>query len=413
MINSYALYSLCILYSFLPMRLKSLLPPWIISFVVLFYLFPIDVLILLATFFVLFFLSKLNRTEIIWVVLLVILSIDKALSYYDNNFKVTGLSFFAITASILFWNNRKSFDVLDMSFFFPHVAAGPIIFEKYYDRRSKLKRLADSLLKFTIGMAFLEMSGILLDRVEKFNFFSTFNPIELGFFYLPSLFSNFFGYSLVAAGYATLLGFNISYNFNAPGLAHNSKEFWRRWHISLSTFMRKYLFVYLRKTFPNQLKVCLIVTFLISGFWHGLGLGYFLWSLFFACLAVFYPQNLDKNIFNIVLWYFASLVAWFFFFKHNITLTELMTSIDFLRFNFSYGLFGAKALVYLGIVYLMYFIPIKNIFRLFGDVTIIQRDVPMLILDISFVQFLLIAFVFGIFVSEQIGFGTEFIYAEF
>jgi alginate O-acetyltransferase complex protein AlgI len=405
---------LAICYAGLPQKFRVFLPIWAFSTLILLHSFPYEIPILVCVFMLFYFAQKTHAKHMIWILLIIILCCDKLLTLFDSELKVTGLSFFAITASILFWKNKSTSQILDMSFFFPHVAAGPIIFDQIHDTRDYYTRLTESMLKFLIGVAMLEMSSVLLHRIGSYrDIAQLFNPIEIGFFYLPALFSNFFGYSLVATAYATILGINITFNFNGPGIAHNSRDFWERWHISLSTFMKNYLFEFLRTKYPKYLPLCIILTFLISGVWHGIGFGYFIWSLFFGLLAVFYPKKLKKNALTVSGWYLVSLSAWSFFYYHDVELSWLIQNFSLMEFAASYEIFGMKALCYLIIVYIIYLLPTAVIFRIFGEVQITYVEIPIINIQIPFYKLLFIALLFGIFMSEQVGVGTEFIYAEF
>lgn len=414
MINAYETFLIAVCYSRLPREFKVVLPMWAFSSLILLYSFPYEIPILALVFTLFYFARTVYSSNSIWILLIIVLLCDKFLTLFDSELKITGLSFFAITASILFWKKKTISKILDMSLFFPHVAAGPIIFDQIHDTRDFFTRLTEAMLKFTVGMAMLEMSGVLLQRMDSYrDIVQFFNPIEIGFFYLPALFSNFFGYSLVATAYATILGINITFNFNGPGIAHTSRDFWERWHISLSTFMKRYLFEFLRARNPKHIPLWIFLTFLISGVWHGIGLGYFIWSLFFGLLAVFYPKKLKKNAITILCWYLVSLSAWSFFYYHDAELSWLTSNITLTMFASSYEIFGAKALCYLLIVYMLYLLPTALIFRIFGEVQVNCVEIPIMNIQIPFRKFVLIALVFGIFMSEQVGVGMEFIYAEF
>ncbi|WP_026063376.1 MBOAT family O-acyltransferase [Pedobacter arcticus] len=108
------------------------------------------------------------------------------------------------------------------------------------------------------------------------------------FFYSFQIYFDFFGYTTIALGCAKLLGYNLMDNFNKPYLAKNLSDFWERWHISLSTWFRDYIY------FPlggNKVSVAkwisnIFIVFLLSGLWHGANLTFLLWGFFHALIFV-------------------------------------------------------------------------------------------------------------------------------
>lgn len=108
------------------------------------------------------------------------------------------------------------------------------------------------------------------------------------FFYSFQIYCDFFGYTTIALGCAKLLGYNLMDNFNKPYLAKNLSDFWQRWHISLSTWFRDYIYfplggnkVPIKKWISN-----IFIVFLLSGLWHGANLTFLLWGFFHALVFV-------------------------------------------------------------------------------------------------------------------------------
>lgn len=94
------------------------------------------------------------------------------------------------------------------------------------------------------------------------------------------LYADFAGYSLIAVGIAEFFGFRIVNNFNEVYLAEGVNDFWHRWHISLSLWLRDYIYIPLGGSRKGKIRQCinLLVTFIISGIWHGLGIKYLVWG---------------------------------------------------------------------------------------------------------------------------------------
>jgi len=104
--------------------------------------------------------------------------------------------------------------------------------------------------------------------------------------YSLQIYFDFWGYSLIAIGLGRILGFNIKTNFNHPYMALTFRDFWHRWHISLSQWMRDYIYIPLggRKKGYTYFGVAIFTTFVISGLWHGLTYNFLLWGVIHALL---------------------------------------------------------------------------------------------------------------------------------
>jgi alginate O-acetyltransferase complex protein AlgI len=182
---------------------------------------------------------------------------------------------------------------------FPKLLSGPII--KYHDIRDQLLKRDVSLpdvtagiVRFCVGLGkkvlIADTCGELVDAVFGLA------PGQLGFFnawagvvcFSIQIYFDFSGYSDMAIGLSRIMGFRIMENFNMPYLASNFSEFWRRWHISLSTWIRQYLYFPLggsrRSTARTYLN--LWICFLLSGLWHGANLTFVLWGMYHGTFIV-------------------------------------------------------------------------------------------------------------------------------
>ncbi len=185
--------------------------------------------------------------------------------------------------------------------FFPHLVAGPII-----RPRDLLPQLATaprfsseyaSQALYLIGWGLLKKVAIgdylalnLIDRVfDAPTMYSSVEVYVAVVSYAVQIYCDFSGYTDIAIGSALLLGIRFPLNFNAPYKAHNIQEFWRRWHISLSTWLRDYLYVPLggNRKGPVRTYVNLIVTMVLGGLWHGANWTFVIWgALHGVALAV-------------------------------------------------------------------------------------------------------------------------------
>lgn len=176
--------------------------------------------------------------------------------------------------------------------FFPSVVAGPINRAQHLlpqilpDAPRSLDQPAKAYALILLGIAKVYwLSAFLADTWANPVFA---NPLEynsldvlLGLYaYALQLFLNFSGYTDLVTGVALLLGFKLPVNFNAPYLANNLRDFWQRWHISLSTWIRDYIYIPLggnRDGFTRT-QVNLMLAMLISGLWHGASYNFILWG---------------------------------------------------------------------------------------------------------------------------------------
>jgi alginate O-acetyltransferase complex protein AlgI len=173
---------------------------------------------------------------------------------------------------------------------FPHLVAGPII--RYPELEIQLHERQHTVEKFARGVAFFSLGlakKILLANPMGQIADATFAADGLAWFdawygavaYSFQLYFDFSGYSDMAIGLALLFGFNFPRNFHAPYRAESITDFWRRWHISLSTWLRDYLYIPLGGNRHGALRAYrnLLIVMLVGGFWHGAEWTFMVWGL--------------------------------------------------------------------------------------------------------------------------------------
>jgi alginate O-acetyltransferase complex protein AlgI len=224
--------------------------------------------------------------------------------------------------------------------FFPHLVAGPIV-----RPRDLLPQLAESprwdsglasRALLLIGIGLLKKLAIgdylalnLVDRV--FDAPLQYSALEcytalLG--YAVQIYCDFSGYTDIAIGSAALLGVRFPRNFDSPYKAHNVVDFWRRWHISLSTWLRDYLYIPLGGNRRGRVRtyVNLLLTMLLGGLWHGASLTFVVWGGLHGCLLAgtrafqelfgkrgVPSQNLLWRVVTVLLTFHAVTFCWLFF----------------------------------------------------------------------------------------------------
>lgn len=178
--------------------------------------------------------------------------------------------------------------------FFPQLVAGPIershnllrqINEVDCFRLWNLERVSGGLTIMLWGffqkIVIADRISIFVDNVySQFWMYGTVELVIATVFFAIQIYCDFGGYSSIAIGAARVMGFELMENFDTPYFAESIKEFWRRWHISLSTWFRDYLYIPMGGNRCSKFKQYrnLMITFLVSGLWHGAGWGFIVWG---------------------------------------------------------------------------------------------------------------------------------------
>ncbi len=263
-----------------------------------------------------------------------------------------GISFYTFHQMSMLWDiyRREDKIVLKLSecalyvAFFPQLIAGPIV--RYKDIINQIKYRSESWALFTqgaerfiIGLAkkviIANTMASLADEIFSFN------PEELSasavwvgtIAYTLQIYFDFSGYSDMAIGLAKMFGFRLLENFDLPYTARSIQEFWRRWHISLSTWFRDYVYIPLggnrsgrAKTYFN---LCLV--FVLTGFWHGATWSFVFWGVFHGFFLIIERIGLAKLLakYSLIGWIYTVtvvMIGWIFFRIENFS-----TALDFIQ----------------------------------------------------------------------------------
>ncbi|MCU0470127.1 MAG: MBOAT family protein [Arcicella sp.] len=222
--------------------------------------------------------------------------------------------------------------------FYPQLVAGPIerpqnvLYQFHTTFQYDWEKVKAGLIRMGWG---LFKKVVIADRLAMMVDFAYQNPashsgltlLVATFFYTFQIYCDFSGYSDIALGSAQVMGFSLMENFKTPYASASISEFWRRWHISLSTWFRDYLYIPLGgnrvsewRRYFNQFFV-----FMVSGLWHGAAWTFVIWGslhgfyLIFAILRDKYlpkislPQNLLGKMINLVTTFILVMLAWVFF----------------------------------------------------------------------------------------------------
>ncbi|WP_235985750.1 MBOAT family O-acyltransferase [Mucilaginibacter segetis] len=222
--------------------------------------------------------------------------------------------------------------------FYPQMVAGPI--ERPQHILPQLHRVNKFISKNLVTGLFLMAIGlfkkvVIADRLGLFvdpvfanpHSHTAFDLLLATYFFAFQIYCDFSGYSDMAIGAALVLGIHLMQNFNMPYLSKNIAEFWKRWHISLSTWFRDYLYIPLGGNRVSFSITCLnlLIVFAISGLWHGASWKYLAWGGIHGCLIVGY-HLLKKfrltikglTYFNWLITFNMVCLAWIFFRADNV-----------------------------------------------------------------------------------------------
>ena len=223
-------------------------------------------------------------------------------------------------------------DYLQFLLFFPTVSAGPIDRSRRFlkeinevmPRKEYLELAGDGVYRIVLGLLYkVVLSTYVYQMLLALNNTSTVvYSIKYMYLYTLYLFFDFAGYSLMAVGSSNILGIQTPMNFNKPFLSVDIKDFWTRWHITLSTWLRDFVFsrvlmqVIRKKWFKNRLHnatYAYMVNMLVMGFWHGLSVSYIVYGFYHGVLMAgfevyqkksnFYKKNKNKNWYKLLSWF--------------------------------------------------------------------------------------------------------------
>jgi alginate O-acetyltransferase complex protein AlgI len=224
--------------------------------------------------------------------------------------------------------------------FFPQLVSGPIVKAREFLPQIGFKTLKDidaalAFKNLVLGY-FLKM--VIADNLKEYTSylsylefakFSTLTLILLLAGFSFQIFSDFAGYSLIALGLARLFGYQLPVNFNFPYISRSLSEFWTRWHISLSSFLKEYLYIPLGGNRKGALRTGfnLVLVMTLGGIWHGAGWNFAIWGLFHGLLLVLermtgghrpHPMSWVESTLRICLVFAAISFSWLFFKLDNL-----------------------------------------------------------------------------------------------
>ena len=251
---------------------------------------------------------------------------------------------------------------------FPKFVSGPIEDEKRISGElNKINEyrltLDNCKLAFYRILYGIFVKLVVADRIglyvnDLYNNKESFGSVSLLFgtiLYSMQIYFDFCGYTTLARGVSTLFGVELSENFKTPYCAENISEFWRRWHMSLSTWLKNYIYIPLGGNKKGEARkvLNLIIVFLVSGFWHGATLAFIVWGLLHGIYSVinayFQKKNISfftKGMSGRIITFIEVSFAWIFFragsIKEAINYIKCMCTngiqMEYLKSHFNQGL---------------------------------------------------------------------------
>ncbi|HLN53249.1 MAG TPA: MBOAT family O-acyltransferase [Lentimicrobium sp.] len=282
-------------------------------------------------------------------------------------------------------------NILDLSLYiamFSQLIAGPII--RYSDVWQQLRGRVHTAAKFSYGV-----ERFLIGLGKKVLLANTFANIADKIFamdtvsmgglnawlgilcYTFQIYLDFSGYSDMAIGLGRMFGFEFLENFNFPYIAKSVKEFWRRWHISLSTFFRDYVYIPLggNKLGIGRTYLNLLIVFFLTGFWHGASWSFVVWGLYHGFFMILERLGLGKvlekvpgfisNIYTLI----AVIFGWVLFRADSLTY-----AVDYWKALFNFSLTDLQLHTFLGFLNTeLYLVTIFSVLGSFGFFTYFGR----------------------------------------
>ena len=356
----YFLPILLLVYFIVPKKYKNLV---LLIFSLIFYFLgePKYIVILILSCLLNYYFGKkvsTDKNKKLWLIISVIYNVGQLLIFKYTDFFIEninnvfnssinylyivmpiGISFFTFQAmgsvfDIYMGKHKPASKLLDFMTYislFPQLVAGPIV--RYSDvekelvkRESNFDKFSEGITRFVIGLSKKVLLANVLgefagDLVEVDLLSSWLKPI----LFTLQIYFDFSGYSDMAIGLGLIFGFRFLENFNYPLIASSITDFWRRWHMSLSSWFRDYVYIPLggnRNGLIKQIRNIFVVWFL-TGFWHGASWNFIIWGLYFGVLLViekmFLKKFIDKTkVFKYVYTSIIVVISFFIFSTDNL-----------------------------------------------------------------------------------------------
>ena len=383
----YFLPILLIFYFLIPSKYKNLI---LLIFSLIFYFLgePKYIIILLLSCIINYYLSKLivsNKNSKLYLIIAIILNVSNLLIFKYTDFFISnvnnifnikilylylvmpiGISFYTFQTLgyiIDVYNKKhkpakKLTDFMTYVCLFPQLVAGPIV--RYSDVEKELtkrthsyQKFSEGIKRFIIGLSKKVLLANVLGEFSKSLITETvvsswLKPIA----YTLQIYFDFSGYSDMAIGLGLIFGFKFLENFNYPLIASSITDFWRRWHISLSSWFKDYIYIPLGGNRVNKLKWIrnIFIVWFLTGFWHGASWNFIIWGLYFGIILVieklYLGKQLEKTKIIKYIYSILIIIISFLIFNSN-SANEIFTSLKNMFFINNIEIINQETIYYL------------------------------------------------------------------
>lgn len=265
------------------------------------------------------FLACIYNLGILFVFKYLNFSVDTLNNFFSQNIEIArialpiGISFYTFqnlsyVIDVYRGNVKAQRNFFDLALYislFPQLIAGPIV--RYIDvqkqianRKSTIKRVREGLLRFQVGfikkVLIADVLSGFVDVAFKGEYPSLYTNWIGALCYALQIYFDFSGYSDMAIGIGRIFGFKFLENFNYPYISKSIQEFWRRWHISLSSWFKDYVYIPLGGSREGNFKTYrnVFIVFLLCGTWHGASFNFIFWGVYYALFLMFERSFLGK-----------------------------------------------------------------------------------------------------------------------
>lgn len=307
---------------------------------------------------------------------------------------------------------------------FPQLVAGPIVrykdvTEEIKKRKESLSLFSEGIRRFTIGLG---KKVLIADTI--YNLYTRILTSELsvltywlvGIFFTLQIYFDFSGYSDMAIGLGKIFGFNFKENFDHPLVSPSVTTFWRRWHMSLSSFFRDYIYIPLGGNRVSKIKHIrnIFIVWLLTGLWHGASWNFVAWGLYFFVFLIlekfFLSKYLKGGIFSYIYTFIIVIISFVIF-----SITDFNEIITFLKgmIGFNAPIINMESIYYLKISLVTLLISLIGMSKLLPNlVEKMKKGIPSKIMDLLEIAYISIIFVTSIATILSSTF-TPFIYFRF
>ena len=305
-----------------------------------------------------------------------------------------GISFFTFQAMSyvidVYRNNAKAQkNILDFGLYvalFPQLIAGPIV--RYEDIAREINERTETVEKFISGIKrfcygigkkvlIANTFALIVDKIWALDLNNIGCPIAIlaTISYTFQIYYDFSGYSDMAIGLGKMFGFEFKENFNYPYLATSITDFWRRWHISLSTWFKEYVYIPLGGNRHGLFKTCrnLLIVFLLTGIWHGANFTFIIWGLIYGIIQiiekVFLLKILNKNKLKFINWIYVMIITFMLFvvFRSNNIEEAFIIIGQYFNFNSKYNILSYISMKFI-VIFLIAILSMGVLQKLFGQI---------------------------------------------